>query len=119
MLDAQGYMLTSVPAEGVEVCLQQMANRSTGGEPWNVTDQVCGENIALFKHIAHVCDLNTIGIDVMCSSLRTPIRDQPQAGVIEVNASPGLTTHHFPVRGEPINAAGKILDMVFNRLGLT
>jgi cyanophycin synthetase len=117
-LYVQGYTLTSVPARGVEVRLQQMANLSTGGEPWNVTDQVCEENIALFEHIARVCDLNTVGIDVMCTSLSTPIREQPQAGVIEINASPGLITHHFPVRGEPINAAGKIIDMVLTRLHL-
>ncbi len=119
VLRAQGYTMTSVPAKGLEVRLQQIANLSTGGEPWNVTDQVCKENIALFEHIAHVCDLNTIGIDVMCTSLSTPIRKQPQAGVIEINASPGLRTHHFPVHGEPINVAGKILDMVLTRLGLT
>lgn len=117
-LYVQGYTMTSVPDRGVEVRLQQMANLSTGGEPWNVTDQVCEENIALFEHIARVCDLNTVGIDVMCTSLSTPIREQPRAGVIEINASPGLVTHHFPVRGEPINAAGKIIDMVLTRLHL-
>ncbi len=110
--------MTSVPAQGAEVRLRQIANLSTGGEPWNVTDQVCEENIALFEHIARVCDLNTVGIDVMGTTLSAPIREQPQAGVIEINASPGLITHHFPVQGEPINVAAKIIDMVLTRLQL-
>ena len=118
VLQAQGYAVTSVPAAGVEVRLRQTANLSTGGEPWNVTDDVCEENIALFEHIARVCDLNTIGIDVMCTSLSTPIRQQPGAGVIEINAAPALRMHHFPMHGEPINVAGKILDMVLTRLHL-
>lgn len=118
-LQAHGWTVSSVPALGEEVRLRQIANLSTGGEPWNVTSQVCDDNIALFEQIARDCDLNTIGIDVMCDSLAMPLRQQPQAGVIEINASPGLSTHHFPVRGEPINAAGKIMDMVLTQLQLT
>jgi cyanophycin synthetase len=53
---------------------------------------------------------------MMCDSLETPIVDQPQAGVIEVNASPGLRMHHFPLQGQPRNVAGKILDMVQEKL---
>ncbi|MDH3598403.1 MAG: hypothetical protein OEU26_02050 [Candidatus Tectomicrobia bacterium] len=118
VLHAQGYTVTTVPAEGVEVYLRRTANLSMGGEPWNVTHQMCAENIALCEHIARVCDLNTIGIDLMCSSLSLPIQQQPRAGVIEINSAPALRMHHFPVHGDSINAAGKILDMVLTHLGL-
>jgi cyanophycin synthetase len=116
ILDEQGYSLTDVPAAAKEIQLRQTANLSTGGEAWDVTDQVGPENKLLFEKIAQACDLNIAGIDVMCDSLKTPITDQPSAGVIEVNASPGLRMHHFPMKGEPRNLAKKILDMVMETI---
>jgi cyanophycin synthetase len=111
-LAEQGYDLESVPTEGTEVDLRKTVNLSTGGEPWDMTDLVCDENKRLFEHIAKVCDLNVIGIDMMCESLEKPIANQPTAGVIEVNAAPGLRMHHYPLKGQPRNVASVILDMV-------
>jgi cyanophycin synthetase len=108
----QGMTVESIPTQGLEVPLRKTANLSTGGEAWDVTDQVCLENRALFEKIARVCDLNVIGIDMMCQTLTTPIVNQKQAGVIEVNSSPGLRMHHYPIQGTPKNIAGMILDMV-------
>jgi cyanophycin synthetase len=108
----QGLTLESVPTRDQEVMLRKTANLSTGGEAWNVSDQVCEENKRMFEAIAKACDINVAGIDIMCESLQTPLTEQPLAGVIEVNASPGLRMHHFPLQGEPVNAAGLILDMV-------
>lgn len=108
----QGKDLQSIPKDGEEVLLRQTANLSTGGEAWDVSDQVCEENKRLFEKIATVCDLNTIGIDMMCTSISEPIVNQKHAGVIEVNASAGLRMHHFPIKGKAINVAGKILEMV-------
>jgi cyanophycin synthetase len=112
VLKEQELNVESVPAEGREVILRKTANLSTGGEAWDVTDQVCQENRELFEKIATVCDLNVIGIDMMCQNLSTPIAQQAHAGVIEVNSSPGLRMHHYPIQGTPKNMAGLILDMV-------
>lgn len=114
LLTEQGLTLDSVPAVDQEVRLRKTANLSTGGEAWDVTDDVSPENKALFEAIAKACDLNVAGIDIMCQSLSTPIVSQPQAGVIEVNASPGLRMHHYPIKGSARNIAGAILDMVLN-----
>lgn len=103
---------TSVPAENLEVLLRKTANLSTGGEAWNVSDQVHPANRKVFEEIARHCDLNVAGIDVMCDALDKPLTEQPYAGIIEVNASPGLRMHHFPIQGEPVNVAGKILDSI-------
>lgn len=108
----QSLRLESIPAQGVEVQLRRTSNISTGGEATNVTHELCQENIELFEKISRVCDLNTVGIDVMCQTLQKPLVEQERAGIIEVNGSPGLRMHHFPVHGEPINVASKILDMV-------
>jgi len=111
-LSEQRYTLNSIPKSGTEVSLRKTANISTGGEPFTTTERVCKENKDLFEKIARDCDLNTIGIDVMCHDLSRPLSQQPFAGIIEVNASPGLRMHHFPMQGHSLNAAGKILDMV-------
>ncbi len=111
-LGDQGLSLESIPAIGQEVPLRKTANLSTGGEAWDVSDSICAENISLFEKIARACDLNTLGIDIMCQSLSMPISTQERAGVIEVNASPGLRMHHYPLQGTPRNVAGIILDMV-------
>jgi cyanophycin synthetase len=119
LLTEQGFNLESVPAVEKEVLLRKTANLSTGGEAWDVTDDVCPENRALFEKIAKVCDLNIIGIDVMCQSLKTPIVDQPKAGVIEVNCSPGLRMHHYPIKGTPRDIAAIILDSIYQKVGLS
>jgi len=111
-LQEQGYTLSSIPDKECEVDLRKTVNLSTGGEPWDMTDLVCDENKMLFEQIAKVCDLNVIGIDMMCENLEEPIVKQSTAGVIEVNAAPGLRMHHYPIKGKPRNVAGYILDMV-------
>lgn len=115
-LKEQGYDIESIPDNNMTVILRKTANLSTGGDAWSLMQQVHPTNIALFEKIAQVCDLNTIGIDVMCNTLEKPIDDQPNTGIIEVNCHPGLRMHHFPLRGEPVNAAGLILDMVERKL---
>lgn len=109
LLDSQGFTLDTILATNQEVILRKTANLSTGGEAWDVTDDVCPENRDLFEKIAKVCDLNIAGIDIMCDSLKTPLMSQAQAGVIEVNASPGLRMHHFPIQGHPRDLATLIL----------
>lgn len=110
-LAEQNYTPDSVPQNGVEVRLRKTANLSTGGEAWDVTAQVCRENRELFEKIARACDLTGIGIDIMCQTLEQPIVNQEKAGVIEVNASPGLRMHHYPLQGSPINVAKLFLDL--------
>jgi cyanophycin synthetase len=117
-LKEQGFDLTSVPAQDQEVLLRHTANLSTGGEAWDVSAEVSEENKKLFEEIARVCDLNVIGIDVMCQSLSTPISTQPKAGIIEVNASPGLRMHHYPMKGEPKNIAHLILQSTLQKMTL-
>lgn len=115
-LAEQNLNLASVLEKNQQVFLRKTANLSTGGEAVNVTDQVSQANQKLFERIAKICDLNIIGIDVMCQSLQKPIVQQKNAGIIEVNASPGLRMHHFPMKGNAVNVASLILDMIEKNL---
>ena len=114
-LNEQKMTPNTIPVKNEEVFLRKTANLSTGGEPHDYSHLVCKENKELFSKIAKACDLNSVGIDIMCQSLETPIVDQKNVGVIEVNASPGLRMHHFPLVGKSINVASKILDMVMTK----
>lgn len=112
ILEKLNLTLKSILPLNFRIELKKTSNLSQGGEAINISNQVCKENIILFENIAKICDLNTIGIDVMCSDINKPITQQQKAGIIEINCSPGLRMHHYPIVGEPVNAAGKILDMV-------
>jgi cyanophycin synthetase len=115
-LSEQNFSLDDIPDMGVEIFLRKTSNLSMGGEPSNVTDQVCQANKDLFEKIARACDLNVAGIDFMCSDLSKRAEEQKGAGIIEVNASPGLRMHHYPLLGEPIDAAAIVFDMIEKKL---
>ncbi len=103
--------LASVVPAGEELVLRRRANLSQGGEAYDVTDEVCPENRALFARVAEAVDLEVVGIDVMSDSLAEPLDSQASAGIIDVNARPGLRMHHAPSGGQPRNVARAILKM--------
>jgi cyanophycin synthetase len=112
-LTEQHLSVTSVPAKDQRVYLRKTAGLSTGGVGIDVTDEVSVENRQLFEEVAKKCDLNTVGIDVMAQTLKEPILNDPHAGILELNSSPGLRMHHYPYQGVPRNVAGAILDLLF------
>jgi cyanophycin synthetase len=109
--------LSSVPSAGEEVGLRRRANLSQGGEGYDETDEVCPANRELFAAVARAVDLDVVGIDVMATTLAEPLAGQAGAGIIDVNARPGLRMHHFPSGGQPRNVARAILEMTLRRLG--
>lgn len=116
-LARQRLALDSIPAAGHDVVLRRRANLSLGGEAYDVTDEVCPENRALFARAAEAVDLRVVGIDVMGDTLAAPLEAQPGAGIIDVNARPGLRMHHAPTGGQPRNVARAILEMVLGASG--
>jgi cyanophycin synthetase len=115
-LEGQKLTLESVPKLKQEVLLRKTSNVSTGGEPRAVTNLVCKENIELFEKVSKVCDLAVVGIDVMCADLSKSILEQEGSGIVEVNSTPSLRMHHYPLQGEPVDAASLILDMIEKKL---
>lgn len=102
---------SSVLPAGEELLLRRRANLSQGGEAYDATDEVCPDNRALFARVAEAVDLAVVGIDVMSDTLAEPLVGQPSAGIIDVNARPGLRMHHSPSGGQPRNVARAILKM--------
>jgi len=117
-LDEQKLTLKTIQTNKNEVYLRKNSNISTGGEGYNIDlKNIHPENIKLFEKITKVCDLNVSGIDIMCKDLSVPITEQNNAGVVEVNASPGIDVPEFPMSGTPINVAEKIVEMIEKYMG--
>jgi cyanophycin synthetase len=111
-LATRGLSLYSVPAAGEVVPLRATANLSTGGTAVDRTDQIHPDNITACEMAAGIIGLDIAGIDVISPDISLPFRENG-AGIIEVNAAPGLRMHTHPSEGTARNVAAPILDMLF------
>jgi cyanophycin synthetase len=107
-----GLTLESVPAPGAVVQLRATANLSTGGTSIDRTDEIHPDNVTACEMAAGIVGLDIAGIDVLSPDISVPFRDNG-AVIVEVNAAPGLRMHTHPTVGEPRNAGGAILDMLY------
>ena len=107
-----GRSLSDVPAAGERVFLRATANLSTGGTARDVTDRVHPDTARLCERAARVVGLDVCGIDLITPEIADPL-PETGAGVIEVNAAPGIRMHHYPAEGQPRDAGGAIVDMLF------
>jgi cyanophycin synthetase len=112
LLSKMNYTPKTVLAKGVTIHLKDTANLSTGGTSTDVTDLVHPSNVRLFERVARIIGLDICGIDIVASSLSTPIKKNGGA-IIEINAAPGLRMHLSPSYGTARNVAAPIIDMLF------
>ena len=98
-LKAQGLEPDSVPDKGQRAILRNNANLSTGGTATDVTDEVHPEVAARAVTAAQMIGLHICGVDVVCEAIDRPLEMQ-NAGVVEVNAAPGLRMHLSPSFGK-------------------
>lgn len=112
ILEANGYTLETVIAEGERLDLKDTANLSTGGTATDVTDIVHPYNVFMAERIARIIGLDICGIDVMTTDISKPLTDTGGA-VLEVNAGPGFRMHLAPTNGLPRNVASPVIDMLY------
>ena len=112
VLQQQDLMATSIPAAGQVVKLRTNGNLSTGGTATDVTDEVHPRNARLAELAAQILGLDVAGIDVICTDISRPLREQGGA-IVEVNAAPGLRMHIQPAAGQPREVGGPIVDMLY------
>jgi cyanophycin synthetase len=118
VLDRQGRAPHSVPAAGEHVRLRDTANLSTGGIGSDVTDRVHPDVARLCLRVAAVVGLDIAGIDLRLADIAAPLPptgdpDSATAGVIEVNAVPGLRMHLAPVHGRCRDVGDAIVRAMF------
>ena len=102
----------SVPPAGEVVMLRKTANLSTGGTSIDVTDIIHPDNREMAVRAIKAVGLDVGGIDFLTTDIAQSYRDTGGA-ICEVNAAPGFRMHVAPSEGEPRDAAGKVMDMLF------
>jgi cyanophycin synthetase len=112
VLDAQGLGPGDVPAAGRRVLLRRTANLSTGGTARDVTDLVHPDVAAMCERAARVIGLDICGVDLIMPDIGKPM-PRTRAGIVEVNAGPGIRMHHHPSHGSARDVGAGIVDMLF------
>lgn len=118
LLAGRGLTPDDVPADGATVWLRDNANLSTGGTSRDVTDQVHPDVTLLCQRVAALVGLDIAGIDLRLPDIAAPVPpagdpDEVAAGVIEVNAVPGLRMHLAPVHGRARDVGDAIVRAMF------
>lgn len=116
IIEANGYDLETVIADGEMLILKDTANLSTGGTAEDVTDIVHPENVAMCERISKIIDLDICGIDIMTHDISKPL-SETNGAVLEVNAGPGFRMHLAPTEGLPRNVAAPVIDKLFPKQG--
>jgi cyanophycin synthetase len=118
VLARQGCKLETVPAAGREVWLRDNANLSTGGTSRDVTDLLHPDVRRLCLRVAALVALDVAGIDLRLPDIAEPLPptgepDRVTAGLIEINAVPGLRMHLAPVQGRAREVGDAIVRAMF------
>ncbi|GLZ12800.1 cyanophycin synthetase [Actinomadura sp. NBRC 104425] len=113
-LARQGHRRDTVPADGEVVWLRRNANLSTGGTSRDVTDEVHPQVARMCVRAAAAIGMDVCGVDLRLPDIAAPLPSDPgAAGVLEVNAAPGLRMHLRPHQGKGRDVAAVIIDLLF------
>ncbi|WP_158412384.1 enolase C-terminal domain-like protein [Ilumatobacter nonamiensis] len=114
-LERQGLDIESVPRAGEVV---QLAPNPQGGDTEEVLDQLHPSiHQAAVRAVAAIPGLGYSGLDVILEDPRVAIDDQ-SAAVLELNASPALTSAEYPVHGPRHPTVGRIVEAAIAHGGL-
>ena len=118
LLAGQGRTPSSVPAVGEVVWLCANANLSTGGTSRDVTDRVHPDVAELCRRTVAAVGMDVAGIDLRLPDIAEPLEPTAAgrpatAGVIEVNAAPGLRMHLSPSEGRSRRVGSAIVEAMY------
>ena len=112
-LEEQGLTIDSIPGRGQSVILRNNANLSSGGTATDVTDQVHPTIAQCAIDATRVTGgLTPCGVDLVCQRIDKPLHEQ-EAGIVEINASPGLRMHLLPSYGAAQDVGKAIIEALF------
>ncbi len=116
LLKQQNLTADSVLEAGRQVFLKLVSNLSQGGDSVDLTDEAhpSVKEIAL-KAIQAIPELPFAGLDFMTEDL-TADQSTVKNFVIEVNAGPHYSIHHYPMKGPARNVAQVLLYQMFPEL---
>jgi cyanophycin synthetase len=106
ILKKKGINLVYVPKNDEKVFLRQNANISTGGIGKDVTNKVRQSVKDLAIKATKALQMKIAGVDILFDEKsKIPY-------VLEINDTPGIDIHHYPVIGESQNVAQDIADFL-------
>ena len=111
-LRRQGWLVGEVPDNGLEIPLRAIGSLSQGGHAVDCTDQVHPSVAALAVRSVNLVGLDIAGVDLIATDIALPV-DASDPVILEVNCSPGLRAHLWPLSGLPRNPAVAIVDYLF------
>lgn len=107
-LESIGLTLESVLEENELIHLSEVSNVSLGGEPVDFTDSLTKEQRRIAeKAVQSIPGLVQCGVDMIIDY------ENQRSVIIELNASPGIGSHLFPVKGQPKDIPKHIIDFYF------
>jgi D-alanine-D-alanine ligase-like ATP-grasp enzyme/acylphosphatase len=111
-LRESGMSLATVLGAGQELQLDTVANTGRG-ECIDVTEEVHPGFYPIAARAARVLPRAIhVGIDLIASDISLAPEAQ-EWGVCEINTTPGLGMHHFPIAGKPRDTAGLVIELLF------
>lgn len=109
LLGAQGLALNTIPPLGKTVSLGGISNVTAGGDSdTSVAVHPSYGDVSLAA-VGSIRGLRLSTIDLIVESLEQPA-SATNHHILEINSAPGLVTFHFPWRGPPIDAAGRVVE---------
>lgn len=112
-LQRHGYRPDSVPEPQRRIYLRSTSNLHTGGDAVDATEEIQDEERELVERASRALPgLRIVGFDVL---LPRGENDVHAPSVLEINASPMVSMHHFPWSGQPRDAARHVVDSLFPR----
>jgi D-alanine-D-alanine ligase-like ATP-grasp enzyme len=106
MLNKKGINLGYIPKKNKKIFLRQNANISTGGIGKDVTNEAPSIVSEIAVQAAKAIGMKITGADVLYDE------KTKKAYVLELNDTPGIDIHHFPVLGKAQDVAGDIVEYV-------
>lgn len=106
--------LNSILPKGKKSYVRWNANVSTGGRASIVTNSIHPNLKKLAVQVAKLSHLKIGGVDILCKDLSSGDISANNISILEINDSPGIDIHHFPVTGIGEDVATVIIDHIFN-----
>ncbi|HUR42325.1 MAG TPA: cyanophycin synthetase [Verrucomicrobiae bacterium] len=112
LLARKGMSLASVLPPDEPCLLRANANLSTGGEAEDMTGQIHPSLTRMCERAARKIGLDVAGVDLICEDIARPLGEQ-EAGIVEVNAAPGIRMHEDPAGGMPRRVGAAIVASLY------
>ncbi len=106
----QNYYLDSVLPNGTTIDLSEKIGINYGGYAVEEFTKTHPKILKYLKQAGDALNAPVVGFDFIIPDIEKD-PDLQRWGIIEANSLPFINLHHFPIEGEPINAAAKVWDL--------